>query len=90
MRESVSLLGLKQRLQLKDAFQADETVLYEFSLEAIALQKESFLQVLNKALLFKHKLTAINVQETLSRNMQVSVSCRPMQRTSFRRACLQR
>lgn len=39
-------------------------MLYGFSLEAIALQKEGFLQVLNKALLFKHKLTAINVQET--------------------------
>lgn len=29
-------------------------MLYRFSLEAIALQKEGFLQVLNKALLFKH------------------------------------
>lgn len=48
LRVSVSLLGMKQQIQLKDAFQADETTFYEFSLEAIALQKESFLQVLNK------------------------------------------
>lgn len=41
-------------------------MLYGASLEAIALQKEGFLQVLSKALLFKHKLMAINVQETFS------------------------
>lgn len=71
LRVSVSLLGMKQQIQLKDAFQADETTFYEFSLEAIALQKESFLQVLNKDMLFKHKLTAMNVQETFSVKLQV-------------------
>lgn len=66
LRASVSLLGQKQPPQL-----TGQTMLYEFSLEAIALQKEHFLQVLNKALLFKQNLIAMNVQGTFSVKLQV-------------------
>lgn len=46
------------------ALQAGGTGLDALRLGAAASQKEGFLQVLNRALLLKHKLTAANVQGT--------------------------
>lgn len=66
LQKQVSWLRVSVRVEAAVlAFQADERTLYRFSLEAVALQ-QGFLQVLNKALLFKHELTATNVQETFS------------------------
>lgn len=62
------------------AFQASETMLWRI---AKAVQEEIFLQVLNQAMLFKHKYSkqkgvrkeVINEAVGSPENMQVSVSC---------------
>lgn len=63
LRKRVSGLGSVRSVGER-ALQAGGTGLDAPRLGAAASQKEGFLQVPNKALLLKHKLTAVNVQGT--------------------------